>query len=45
MSQDTIGISGANRIAVVDSGAWKVVDYRQTGNQPDAPGIVVGAGG
>ena len=38
-----VAISGANRIAVVDSEAWKVVDYWQTGNQPDALGIVVGA--
>ena len=44
MSQDTIGISGANRIAVVDSEVWKVVNYWRTGNQPDALGVVVGAG-
>ncbi|MBP6798047.1 MAG: beta-propeller fold lactonase family protein [Luteimonas sp.] len=39
-----VAISGANRIAVVDSDAWTVVDYWKTGNQPDALGIVVGAG-
>lgn len=37
-----VAISGANRIAVVDSETWKVVDYWRTGNQPDALGIVVG---
>ncbi len=39
-----VAISGANRIAVVDSDAWKVVDYWRTGNQPDALGIVAAAG-
>jgi len=39
-----VAISGANRIAVVDSDAWKVVDYWETGNQPDALGIVGVAG-
>jgi len=38
-----VAISGANRIAVVDSEAWRVIDYWRTGNQPDALGIVVGA--
>ncbi len=36
-----VAISGVNRIAVVDSSEWKVLDYWQTGNQPDALGIVV----
>lgn len=39
-----VAISGANRIAVVDSDAWQVVEYWETGNQPDALGIVAGAG-
>lgn len=36
-----VAISGANRIAVVDAVAWKVIDDWATGNQPDALGIVV----
>lgn len=35
-----VAISGADRIAVVDASKWKVVDYWQTGRQPDALGIV-----
>ena len=38
-----VAISGANRIAVVDATTWKVVDYWETGNQPDALGVVAGA--
>lgn len=36
-----VAISGANRIAVVDTVEWKVIGYWQTGNQPDALGIVL----
>ena len=39
-----VAVGGANRIAVVDTGAWQVVDTWETGNQPDALGIVPGAG-
>jgi DNA-binding beta-propeller fold protein YncE len=35
-----VAISGANRIAVVDSANWTVVEYWDTGNQPDALGVV-----
>jgi len=37
-----VAISGANRIAVVDTAEWKVVDAWETGNEPDALGIVRG---
>lgn len=40
-----VAISGANRIAVVDSAEWTVVGYWETGNQPDALGIVPAAAG
>lgn len=36
-----VAISGANRIAVVDTVEWRVIEYWQTGNQPDALGIVL----
>lgn len=35
-----VAISGADRIAVVDSATWKVIDYWKTGTEPDALGIV-----
>ena len=40
-----VAISGANRIAVVDTERWTVVDYWRTGNQPDALAIVPAARG
>lgn len=40
-----VAISGANRIAVVDADTWTVVEYWDTGNQPDALGIVPAAEG
>lgn len=40
-----VAISGANRIAVVDSTEWTVVGYWDTGNQPDALGIVPATAG
>ncbi|HEY5970403.1 MAG TPA: YncE family protein [Pseudoxanthomonas sp.] len=33
-------ISGGDRIAVIDTGSWKVIDYWATGREPDALGIV-----
>lgn len=39
-----VAISGANRIAVVDTQAWRVIDYWDTGNEPDALGIMTAAG-
>lgn len=33
-------ISGGDRIAVIDTGSWKVIDYWETGREPDALGIV-----
>lgn len=38
-----VAISGADRIAVVDTLAWKVVGYWKTGREPDALGIVSGS--
>jgi DNA-binding beta-propeller fold protein YncE len=35
-----VAISGADRIAVVDTRIWKVIDYWQTGREPDALGII-----
>ena len=35
-----VAISGADRIAVIDSGDWRVLRYWTTGRQPDALGIV-----
>jgi DNA-binding beta-propeller fold protein YncE len=35
-----VAISGADEIAVIDTGTWKVVDYWKTGREPDALGIV-----
>lgn len=40
-----VAISGADRIAVVDTATWKVIEYWKTGTQPDALGIVVAAKG
>ena len=34
-------ISGGDRIAVIDTGSWKVVGHWATGREPDALGIVV----
>jgi DNA-binding beta-propeller fold protein YncE len=34
-----IAISGANRIAVVDTDSWHMVDAWESGNEPDALGI------
>lgn len=39
-----IAVSAGGRIAVVDAAAWRVVGDRETGNRPDAPGIIPGAG-
>ncbi|MGY1519545.1 Vgb family protein [Luteimonas sp. A482] len=35
-----VAISGADRIAVIDSSDWRVLEYWNTGRQPDALGIV-----
>lgn len=35
-----VAISGADRIAVVDAATWTVVDWWETGREPDALGIV-----
>lgn len=35
-----VAISGADRIAVVDTRTWKVIDHWQTGREPDALGVV-----
>jgi DNA-binding beta-propeller fold protein YncE len=35
-----VAISGGDRIAVIDTQAWKVVDHWPTGREPDALGIV-----
>jgi YVTN family beta-propeller protein len=35
-----VAISGADRIAVVDAGDWRVLEYWTTGRQPDALGIL-----
>ena len=35
-----VAISGGDRIAVVDTADWRVLDYWPTGRQPDALGIV-----
>ncbi|MEL1264936.1 YncE family protein [Pseudoxanthomonas putridarboris] len=37
-----VAISGGDRIAVVDTDRWQVVDYWVTGREPDALGIVPG---
>lgn len=37
-----VAISGGNEIAVVDTATWTVVDRWQTGDEPDALGIVAG---
>ena len=36
-----VAISGADRIAVVDTATWTVSDYWETGREPDALGIIV----
>lgn len=38
-----VAISGADRIAVVDTESWTVVEHWQTGREPDALGVSVGA--
>jgi DNA-binding beta-propeller fold protein YncE len=35
-----VAISGGDRIAVVDTQSWKVVDYWAAGREPDALGLV-----
>lgn len=35
-----VAISGTDRIAVVDAATWTVLDYWETGREPDALGIV-----
>ncbi|WP_167285167.1 YncE family protein [Marilutibacter alkalisoli] len=35
-----VAISGADEIAVIDTGSWKVIDHWPTGREPDALGIV-----
>jgi DNA-binding beta-propeller fold protein YncE len=36
-----VAISGANRVAVIDTAAWQIVDMWATGREPDALGVVV----
>lgn len=38
--QAFVAISGANEVAVIDTGSWQVVDRWTTGQEPDALGIV-----
>lgn len=38
-----VAISGGDRIAVIDTQRWQVIDYWVTGREPDALGIVAGA--
>lgn len=40
-----VAVSGADRIAVVDTGSWAVTGHWATGSEPDALGIVLRAGG
>ena len=35
-------ISGSDRVAVIDTQSWKVIDQWATGREPDALGIVAG---
>ena len=35
-----VAISGGDRVAVIDTATWRVLDYWPTGRQPDALGIV-----
>ncbi|PZQ27735.1 MAG: hypothetical protein DI562_13075 [Stenotrophomonas acidaminiphila] len=35
-----VAISGGDRIAVIDTQRWQVIDYWVTGREPDALGIV-----
>lgn len=37
-----VAISGGDRIAVIDTDRWQVIDYWVTGREPDALGIVPG---
>jgi len=39
-----VAISGADRIAVIDTRAWKVLEYWTTGREPDALALVPGEG-
>ena len=36
-----VAVSGADRIAVIDTATWTVSEYWETGREPDALGIVV----
>lgn len=38
-----VAMSGLDRIAVVDTTRWRVIDWWPTGREPDALGIVAGA--
>jgi len=40
-TEGSVAISGADRIAVVDTATWTVSDWWETGREPDALGIVV----
>ncbi|MCD9126671.1 gluconolaconase [Luteimonas fraxinea] len=41
-SRAYVAISGADRIAVIDTHGWKVLDYWTTGREPDALALVPG---
>jgi YVTN family beta-propeller protein len=36
-----VAVSGANEVAVIDTGTWQVVDRWATGREPDALGVIV----
>lgn len=36
-----IAVSGANEVAVIETGTWQIVDRWATGREPDALGIIV----
>lgn len=38
-----VAVSGANEVAVIETGAWEVVDRWPTGREPDALGVIVTA--
>lgn len=36
-----VAVSGANEVAVIDTGTWEIVDRWTTGREPDALGVIV----
>jgi DNA-binding beta-propeller fold protein YncE len=41
-SRAYVAISGGDRVAVIDTRTWKIVDHWPAGREPDAPGFVSG---